>query len=329
MHPLQLPLGKESFAGRFWRPRASRRPKERGRSWLLASSAGREFDLAPARRLRPASGGDPELRRGPCWLHRAEEVAREALRWFKSQPEIDPRLLLALEVRGVSERRTGDAARRFWRDVLARAVAARASLIEVLDALADETARRPGHRSEAILAVCDVLAAADDRSARAILRWALGSERAREGWIAPYLRAAAASLGRLRTAGRGFAMGRAYVRRRRIVCEWRRFWWSRREPGVVDEIFRWGVETQLLPIAESERPRDPSWPGAYLDRMPSGLDLMRRLFTREYRELGVKPWLDAARERGELSAGQVEQDRGVCPICEGLEGGRCEGLVAG
>jgi hypothetical protein len=69
-----------------------------------------------------------------------------------------------------------------------------------------------------------------------------------------------------------------------------------------DEAFRWAVEAALLPLAP--RPNGPGWAETYVKRTPSGLDLLKRLVAPEYRKLGVAAWLDQARGRGELSAGQ-------------------------
>jgi hypothetical protein len=76
-------------------------------------------------------------------------------------------------------------------------------------------------------------------------------------------------------------------------------------PRAVDEAFRWGIEDLVLPRDEAERPHDPAWPGLYLDRLPSGLDVLKRLVQKPFRRLGVARWLEAARDRGELSKAQA------------------------
>src|SRR5205823_3647289 len=76
-------------------------------------------------------------------------------------------------------------------------------------------------------------------------------------------------------------------------------------PRSVEDAFRWGIEELVLPLAEPGRPHDPAWPGAYLDRLPSGLDLLKRLVQKPFRKLGVRRWLEACRERGELSDRQA------------------------
>lgn len=75
-----------------------------------------------------------------------------------------------------------------------------------------------------------------------------------------------------------------------------------RDEGLPDQAFRWGIEACLLPLAP--RPKHSSWANEYLRRIPSGLDLLRRLVAPEYRKLGVLAWIDQARGRGEVSAEQ-------------------------
>jgi hypothetical protein len=87
-------------------------------------------------------------------------------------------------------------------------------------------------------------------------------------------------------------------------------------PRAVDEAFRWGIEEIVLPPAGSERPHDPAWPGIYLDRLPSGIDLIQRLVRKPYHRLGVARWLAEARDRGELSEAQAAR----LGDCEGYVG---------
>src|SRR5205823_352003 len=49
------------------------------------------------------------------------EVAGDGLRWLRSQPGLDPSMLLPLEVRGAAGRIAGGERTRAWRDLLARA----------------------------------------------------------------------------------------------------------------------------------------------------------------------------------------------------------------
>ena len=77
------------------------------------------------------------------------------------------------------------------------------------------------------------------------------------------------------------------------------------DAGLPDEAFRWGIEGLLLPLAP--RPSHPSWAEIYLGRTPSGLELLRRLVAPEYRKLGLLPWLNQARSRGEISAEQASR----------------------
>jgi hypothetical protein len=225
------------------------------------------------------------------------QLARSGVGWLRAQPAIDPLALLPLEVRSAVERSRGEDVSSALAQVLARALAARGCLIEVLDALASEVSARRDVRPEAERAFGAVLATADEPASRALLAWALAREDEAEGWLGPYLCSLSASpepLEQWSLVSRRIAPGQATAFTR-VALE------VARDPGVPDEVFRWGIEMLLLPLPESDRPRDPDWPGLYLDRTPSGLDLVRRLFAREYRDLGVKRWLDQARQRGELT----------------------------
>jgi hypothetical protein len=75
------------------------------------------------------------------------------------------------------------------------------------------------------------------------------------------------------------------------------------DPGLPDEAFRWGIESLLLPLAP--RPSSPTWAETYLLRIPSDLDLLRRLVGRDSKKLGVQDWLKQARSRGEISERQT------------------------
>jgi hypothetical protein len=245
-------------------------------------------------------------------------VARDALRWLRSQGGIDPLLLLPLEVRAIADRTGGDRGRSFA-DLLARASATPASLTSVLDALAVH-GDNPRVLADAARALSELLATADDRTARLVVRWALGRGDQGGAWLGPYLRAISAALDRWRAfvdrAGRALRVATARVGLGVAM-----------EAGVPDEVFRWGVEMLLLSLPESEQPHDPAWPGAYLDRTPSGLELMRRLFTREYRDLGIKRWLDRARERGETSTAQDERVEACVRYARALKTGEARALL--
>ena len=249
------------------------------------------------------------------------DVARDGLRWLRSQAGIDPLLLLPLEVRALADRTGGDRWRSFS-DLLARASATQASLTSVLDALAVH-GDNPRVLADAARALGELLAIADDRTSRLVVRWALGQGDQGGAWLGPYLRAistAPDALDRWRAfldrAGRALRVATARVGLGVAM-----------EAGVPDEVFRWGVETLLLPLPESEQPHDPAWPGAYLDRIPSGLELMRRLFTREYRDLGIKRWLDRARERGETSTAQDERVEACVWYARALKTGDARALL--
>ncbi len=268
--------------------------------WLDHTHANRGHDLMRSVLETVPSEARPSFLRGLIDAS-GQEVSQERLRWLKGHPGIDTLALLPLEVRGVAERSAGDSPRRFWRDLLARAVASRATLIEVLDAISVETSHERQARLDAIYAVGDVLAHADERLARVILRWALDGERVVEGWLGPYLSSLASGADACNRWGNVYNL----VERSHRPAFTRMALGVATGNGVHDDVFGWSIETLLLPLAEHDRPHDPRWPGTYLDRTVSGLELIRRLYGREYRELGVKAWLDAARQRGELSTEQV------------------------
>jgi hypothetical protein len=77
--------------------------------------------------------------------------------------------------------------------------------------------------------------------------------------------------------------------------------------GMPDDAFVWGVEELLLPLPEPDRPADPAWPGRYLDRSGSDLDLIGRLYSTRSRQPGLSRWLTEAERAGRLSP--IHEDR--------------------
>jgi len=263
----------------------ARCPADRRRALLDAACDAAPADARPAF-LRALMAASPP------------EIAGEILRRLKSRPGVDADVLRPLEVRGAADRVEGGASWREFRDLIGRATAAPAVLTGVLDALAAEAGARPRVGPAAVRAVTDALLSADDPTLRALIRWSVGRGDGAVEWLTPYLRALAAAPDAVErwdaVRARTDPAGLAALARAALAAALGR--------GVPDGLFRWGVEALLLPLAEADRPHDPAWPEAYLDRTPSGLELTRRLFAREYRGLGVGRWLAAARGRGELSA---------------------------
>ena len=73
------------------------------------------------------------------------------------------------------------------------------------------------------------------------------------------------------------------------------------DPGLPDDAFVWGVEDVLLTIPEAHRPAEPGWPGHYLDRSASDLELIGRLYSARNRRPGLSRWLIEAKQAGCLS----------------------------
>lgn len=229
------------------------------------------------------------------------ELAQTTIDWLKTRPGIDSVALLPLEVKGIVQRvEKGDPAP-LLRNLLVRASTDQAALNDVLTTLAQETTAKQHSRNSAIKALTDHLFSSDQPSFRVLLQWALDRLDDAQEWLAPFLRT---------TSQKPDAMTRwehvkknAGVPRQaslaRIALD------SLLDSSIPDEVFTWAVESLLLPLETSHRPQNPRWAGAYLDKTPSGLDLMRRLFTRKYRDLGIKTWLDVARAQGDLVGSQV------------------------
>ncbi len=75
--------------------------------------------------------------------------------------------------------------------------------------------------------------------------------------------------------------------------------WVASDRSIPVEAFRWAVESLLLPLPRTERPKDSTWADLYLQRTPSPLDLCNRLI--KYKDVGLRDWLVQARQAGELS----------------------------
>ena len=251
------------------------------------------------------------------------ETARAGLAWLRSQPGVDAAVLLPLEVRRAANLRDGAQTRRALAEVIARASRSTPCLVDVLDALGDEARRQPCLKADGARAIADVLGAAEPKASKAVVRWALGRGGDAADWLAPFLRRVSAGpdaldrwtdvVGLVEPPQRP-----AFARAGLAVAA---------EPGGPDEVFRWLVDALLMTLPEPERPHDPAWPGEYLDRMPSGLDLLQRLYGREFRERGVRAWLEAANDRGELSAAHHERIEGCLRYARALKSGDARELL--
>ena len=205
------------------------------------------------------------------------------------------------------------------RGVLDRAMANPAGLGTVLDAIAAEAGERAETREMIADQLAELLASAGPRAASELQQWALRQGDAAEAWIGRFLRC-------LFVEPLDPDAWRTFQKRTppelqpavaRVVLK------VALEPDSPDGVFRWAVEELLLPLGVASRPDNPAWSGAYLDRTPSGLDLLRRLFTKEYRNRGVKRWIDEARSRGELSPEQMARIDGFAYRMPGRSSGAC------
>lgn len=232
-----------------------------------------------------------------------DSESRETLRWLESLPTSDRTLLLPLTVRGaVADGLSGQGINPI-RTLLAQAFGLLDTLPAVLDALAAEARAEPSALDSMATWLAGALESAEPRPLAVVLRWALRQGDAATDWLKPYLRRAFAdptnqtswlALQKLIPQ----ALQGAFVT---VVLE------VARDPSLPDEVFRWGVEQVLLALPESTRPRASGWVGTYLDRTPSGLDLLKRLFSKEYRQRGLAKWVEQARTSGELSDTQQER----------------------
>ena len=73
------------------------------------------------------------------------------------------------------------------------------------------------------------------------------------------------------------------------------------DPGLPEGVFNDVIDDRLMVFAHDERPRDAAWAGLYLDRSPSDVDLVRRLYVRGPKGAALRAWLKSAGTRGELS----------------------------
>ena len=254
---------------------------------------------APAA-ARPAFAGGLIRRLPP-------EAAASTLRWLAAQTSWDRSILLPLEAHGAVTQAIEARDGRALQELLKQCMALPGATAAVLDALEAEAHNRPGGREVLAKHIAVTLGTdtADLRGVFEVHRWALGLGQVEStvAWLDPFWR-------------RLFAD-------RLNVDHWRAFF--QRLPSelarpltpvvlhianssyAVDEALRWGIEELVLPLTEAERPHDSAWPGAYLNRLPSGLDLLKRLVKKPYLRLGVRRWLEEARGRGELSETQASR----------------------
>jgi hypothetical protein len=272
--------------------------------WVAAADDAARLKTATAALAAAPAAARPSFA-GGLIRRLPSEAAASTLRWLAAQTGWDRGILLPLEVYGAVIQALDRGDGLALQELLKQSLALPGATAAVLDALEAEARDRPGARADLAdqLAVTLGTGIADLRGAFEVHRWVLGLgpiERT-VAWLDPFWR-------------------RLYADRLN-VDHWRAFFQRLPDelvrpltpvvlqiaigPSAVDEALRWGIEELVLPIEEAERPHDAAWPGAYLDRLPSGLDLLKRLVKKPYLRLGVRRWLEEARGRGELSAAQA------------------------
>jgi hypothetical protein len=253
-----------------------------------------------------------------------EAAAQDVLRRLGSQSLCDRSVLLPLEARGTVASALDHGDRGALDGLLLEAKDLPGVLVALLDALAAEARQRPGAIDALVGLLTQNLETAGRSWVAELVCWALAQGYDAVRWLGPLWRgvfsdpkgrAAWRDILRLTPDGLRPALARVVL----TVA---------RDPALGDEPFRWGVEDVLLTLPAAERPHDPCWPGTYLDRTPSGLALVQRLFTKEYRRLGVRRWLDEARGRGELSDSHAERIDGCADYARVLRSGAAQSLSA-
>ena len=251
-----------------------------------------------------------------------EAVARPTVAWLQTLGTCDRAVLLPIEARfavGTAAVRGDSAA---LRTVLEAAFDSPAALRSVLDAVASEVAERPDASVPVEALYAELMRTGEPHASADLQNWALRQGDAAEFWIGSFLRSffvepidpdAWRALTRQTPAKLQPALARVLLR---LAVE----------PKAPSEMVRWVVEEVLLALDESVRPHDPAWPGAYLDRTRSGLELLKRLFTKAYPKR-VRLWIDQARKNGELLPEQIKRIDDCQSYARALQSGNARALL--
>jgi hypothetical protein len=247
--------------------------------------------------------------------------SEETLRWLKGQDGLDPEVLLPSEVRGAAQAVLGRGDAAPLRDVLARALASRSALTATLDALEQEARRGPGARSKLAPVLADALERARPAALAGGQRWALQQGEAAHDWLEPFLSRRFAD-----PANREEWL--ALVERtppelRPVLAQVVLRLTARPD---LHDAYTWCVEEVLLRIPENNRPEDPVWAGLYLDRSPSDLRLIDRLFHPADGPRAVLDWLQRAHDRDELTDEHLSRLRNLRALHRALLSGDGRGL---
>jgi hypothetical protein len=235
------------------------------------------------------------------------EIAGPTLQWIERGPAWDRSILVPLKVPAAVSRALDARDPQPLHELLAEALAHAGVLPAFLDAVAAEVKDRPRARTAVAEQLAVALAGNNRTGFAEVQRWALGLDMdqgqpgAAAAWLGPHwhrLFAGPLDLEAWRSLYQCAPPEQKNTLTPLVLG-------VALSPRVPVEAFRWGIEELVLPIEGAERPHDPGWPGAYVDRLPSGLDLLKRFFSKEYRRLDVRRWLAQARKRGELSPEQA------------------------
>jgi len=317
---------------------------EAEKQWGKALAA--SFESVPAdgrfEYLASAIASVPDLRRpGLVAIFVAKlpaALGNAVIGWLKAQPGVDARVLFPLELSRAVEKVASGGPPVALVELLGRVRESGFAGSPLFDRIAETTGvANPEARAALARTLGPLLARSDSKSGKTYVRWAVGRGNESADWLKPYLRNLN-DLARFRV-GESSGEPRARLAHQEVRPpgitqadlaassdaseRWKEVasWVDPRfasefaqlalnlatEQGIADTLFCWSVESLLLPMEEARRPQSPDWAALYLDKMSSGLTLFLRLFSRDYRELGVRQWLDSARSRGELSTTQAER----------------------
>jgi hypothetical protein len=246
--------------------------------------------------------------------------AEEVLDRLRANPTFDDAILLPLDAARAARalHEDGDPGRLV--NVLLRAAATSEIVVDVLGAVALEAAGRADAIAQLAPAIAELLDRADGAGWDAAWSWALTRDDGRR-WIEIYLR-------RLLAHVENMGTWRLVHKRtpRPLRPPLARFLLdTAADPALAEEAFLWGVEEVLLPLPESERPADPSWPDAYLARV-SGLDLARWLFLKGQRKAELHRWVSTANKLKQVSREQVARLKDCQAYAAALESGDAASL---
>ena len=225
-----------------------------------------------------------------------DPAADDAMARLGAEPGADPVVLGPLRVRGAAgafER--GDPGP--LRAILAGAFARPGGAVDVLDALEAEAKRRPAARDGLIALGAEALEGGPAE------RWALARGDEAAAWLGPTWRRLLAEPDR-GAACRAFRDRTPPPLRSTLVR-------SALDPALPAAAFRRAVEQLLLPLPEADRPDDPGWPAAYLDRVESDQHLLASLYDKARAVPGLRGWLERA--EGGVLAGSPHAAR-LCNV---------------